>query len=110
MLDSELAKMLSQTAYVARVLAVSQTGDRVYGDPQPIKVREEPDVRLVDTTPTGDEVFSSYRWFTLTPVGLQDHVWLVGADPRNPQLARMPKSVTTLTDENGSVSHYQVGI
>lgn len=107
-LDPELARLFNQTAYVAPFLSVTTSGDRVYGDAAPVRVRQEASVQLADTSPNGEQLMSSYRWFTLSVVSMQDHVWLVGQDPTNDALARMPKQISTIADEDGSVSHFEV--
>lgn len=106
--DREIVKLFNQTAYVAPYLSISTSGDRIYGTPAAIQVREEPMAKLVDTTPQGEQIFSTYRWLTTAVVGLQDRLWPVGKDPTNAAVARVPASVAPQTDEDGSISHFEV--
>lgn len=106
--DIEFVKMLRQTIYGATPISVSQAGDVIYGNAVSIAARVEPMNKLIDTSPTGEQSVSEFRIFTLAAIGAKDHVWLPGVDRNNIALARMPKQISPQTDEDGSISHYEV--
>lgn len=107
-LDPDVVRSFNQTIYVAAYGGVSLTGDGTYGTPTPRAARVEPSTKLIDTTPMGEEIFSSQVILTASAIGLKDHIWMPGVDFNQASLARMPKAVDALPDEDGELSHYEV--
>ena len=107
-LDPDLQRMFRQTIYVAQPRGDNTLeGDLVYGSPAAVVCRCEPSTVVTDTSPTGEETVSEWLILTATAIGNRDHIWLPGASVTAAN-ARMPQRVDEVTDEDGSVSHYEV--
>ena len=107
-LDPELAKLMNQTCFLARFAGVSLSGDGSYSAPEPFSAKIEPSNKLLDTTPSGEEVISTNVIYTQNVVGQKDHIYLPNIDITQARNARMAKQVDALYDEDGTFSHYEV--
>ena len=107
-LDPDLKRLQKQTIYVAKVNGKTNSGDSTYGSPAAVKCRCVPAAIVTDTSATGEETVSEVMIETVTRIDAKDHIWLPGVDQTNASLARVAGRIDELTDEDGTVSHYEV--
>lgn len=108
-LDPEIKRMFRQTIYVARPRAYTTNGDAIYFAPTPILCRWEPAQIVTDTAASGEETVSDFLFTTDVLIGQKDHIWPPGINPHDHDIdARVPQRIDVLTDEDGTVSHYEV--
>lgn len=107
-LDPEIRRLFKQTFYVATPLSFTRGGDALYNAPVAALCICQPVSIVTDTSPSGEETVSDFEIITEQAVGKKDHIWLPGTNPASAVDARVAQRVDTLTDEDGTVSHYEV--
>ena len=97
---------MSKPPAVLATSAILASGE-VYNQDDPY--REEKKRTLIEQ-PNGQVVVSDTMIYTEEPISLGDRIWLDGVNQSDPTLARQPKRVWKLPDEDGSLSHYEVAL
>lgn len=110
-LDPQLAALLNQTIAVASQFgSPSDFGELSYAAPTTGIAARVERRRTVTVNDDGDEIFSDTMIYTETDIGEHDRVWLPGIDSGDDTLARLPKAVERVPDEDGSISHFEVAV
>jgi hypothetical protein len=101
MLDPQLRAQLKQTIYVAsRLGGLDEYGNPAYSTPKECRARIR-DLQKLITDSKGQQVVAAVELLTDTPIGIQDRIWLPGADVTNPNQAQVPKNRQNLLGERG---------
>ena len=107
-MDPMLRKSLAQTIYVAQRSGIARaSGQPQWGSPAATSARVEPSTKLIYGS-SGTAHGSSHCVVTATRVRMGDLVWLPGADSSVRAEAKEPLRVDELSDERGTVHHYEV--
>lgn len=102
-----LSSWLTQTAYRAAVTGTDSYGRPSYGTPASFRVRVELEVRMVRNA-QGEEVQSTHKLWSLTPVSVTDRLWLPGTDSTNADVSKLPLAVNAVGDKSASRTLYEV--
>ncbi|MHB1065424.1 MAG: hypothetical protein ACYC1Z_13215 [Georgenia sp.] len=102
-----LARILTQTAYVASVTGIDGRGKPAYGAPVARKVRAEMRRTMV-TKATGEEAISTHRLWCAEAINLTDRVWLPGENSANAEASRLPLAVESASDFGGVKTLWKV--
>ena len=102
-----LSSWLKDTITVAPMTGVDSYGQPQYGEQYTIKCRVEDKLQKV-VNASGQEVMSNTEIACLESIGLQDHIWLPGADTTKPEQARMPLNVHQARNKSGSLELFAV--
>ena len=96
----DISGWLTRTLYLAIMTGVNDNAEPTYGTPVAVACRCEPKLqKIIDAA--GQEVISDHQVVTLEEIGLQDAVWLPGADTEDPTAARMPLRTQQAVDKAG---------
>tara|TARA_B100000519_G_scaffold132739_2_gene114702 strand:+ start:3763 stop:4092 length:330 start_codon:yes stop_codon:yes gene_type:complete len=109
MADPQLAGQFKQTMYYAAPTGVGADGELTYGRSFPMPARVEP-VERTRELGRGTRLDTTYRVYTETEIKMDYRVWLPGTLPLNATLARRPKFILELVDENGDLDHYEIEV
>lgn len=105
-MDPQLVGQLAQTIYVASATGVSESGGPTYGSPVARLARVE--TRVTQVRGTDGNLKTTSHWICTTgALGLNDRVWLPGADHTAADQAGLPISVDAIPDEHGATDHYE---
>ncbi len=102
-----LARILTQTAYVASVTGIDARGKPIYGAPVARRVRAEAR-RMMVTKANGEEAVSGHRLWCTEAVNLTDRVWLPGENSANAEASRLPLTVESASDFGGVKTLWKV--
>ncbi len=106
-IDPQFLDCMAQTIEVSVFSGVSNFGDPAYAAPVARTVRIEP-IDMVVLSDNGEELKTSKAIYTSTAIGIQDRIWFPGDSSGDATLARLPKRIDELVDENGVLHHYEV--
>ena len=102
----DVSGWLTQTLYRAAMTGVNNNGEPTYGTPVAVACRCEAKLqKVIDAA--GHEVMSDHQVVTLAEIGLQDAVWLPGADTSAPTASRMPLQTQQAVDKAGRACFWE---
>lgn len=109
-LDRAIAKLLTQTIYVAHATAVDNYAKpTTFGTATAVKARVEPRVRE-STGSDGELLVTEYDILTATEIKRSDRVWLPGVSSSDATKARAPAVISAGVDERGATTHWRVSV
>lgn len=101
-----LAALLNQTITVQAPTGVDNYGSPTGGSQSSVSARVELYSREV-VNARGERVITTHRIYTQDAIGIDDLIWLPGADTAETSEARRPQRVDSHPDENGATHHYE---
>ncbi len=102
-----LAHLMPDTATVAPFTGRDGDGKPTFGAQVAVKGREEKKQKQVINT-RGEEVTSDTQFATQTSIGVQDRVWLPGADTAKDNEARTPVALVSAKTLQGGLTLLEV--
>ena len=109
MLDPQLASQFKQKMSYAAPTGVGVDGELSYARPRTMVARVEPIDRTRELG-RGTRLDTTYRIYTEAEIQMDFRLWLPGDDPLDRTLARRPKFILELVDENGDLDHYEIEV
>lgn len=109
MADPQLVKQFAQKMSYAIPTGVGVDGELSYGLARTMSARVEPIDRTRELG-RGTRLDTTYRIYTETVIQMDFRLWLPGDSALDRTLARRPKFILELVDENGDLDHYEIEV